>query len=49
MKETWREGSLAGDRIGEVEQTLEVERLSLYGTSVKETWREGSLAGDRIG
>ena len=28
---------------------LEVERLSLYGSSVKGTWRDGSLAEDHVG
>jgi len=39
-------GSSTGDFERWLKGALEVERLSLYGSSVKGTWREYSLAGD---
>ena len=39
-------GSSTGDFESWLKVALEVERLSLYGNSVKGTWREGSFAGD---
>jgi hypothetical protein len=42
-------GSFTGDFERWLKGALEVERLSLYGSSVKGTWREGSLAGDPVG
>jgi hypothetical protein len=42
-------GLSTGDFERWLKVVLEVECLSLYGSSVKGTWREGSLVGDPEG